>query len=198
MKALYVVSLSLLISGCDLQKLDQKQAPAAVAAPIKTPADNQSASIDAAKNALAEAKVNFNQAFSYIGSAQVATEKSARDKLFVNAEVELTNALNKSPDYVEALLNRGVVYMALGKLNKAEEDLKKAVALDKSNNAAQYNLACLYSVMKKVDLAADALDAALQAGFNDIERLRNDSDLAELRKSKDFRRVLDKNKIFLN
>lgn len=203
MKTLFLIAVSLMIAGCDAGKGTDK-APAKQAAAEKEmqrQQEQQAREAEAAKQrdeGRAQAKASFNQAFSYLGSAKAATAKEAKEKLLHNAEIEFTNAISKDANYVEAYFNRGVVYMALGKMNKAEEDLKKAIAIDAKNADAHYNLACLYSLTNRLDLAADSLDAALQNGFKNIDSLRSDSDLDALRKTREFRKVLDRNKIFIN
>ena len=46
------------------------------------------------------------------------------------------------------------------------------------------------------DLAADSLNAALQNGFASIDSLRDDPDLSGLRKTKEFRQVLEKKNLY--
>lgn len=193
MKKAYLPLFVLMLAGCDVVKLPEQLASKPVAPIAAAPADAKSN--DGQTDVKARAHVN--QAFSYIGSSKAATTKDAKEKLLLNAEIELNQALENSPNLVDAWLNRGVVFMALGKLNKAEEDLKKAISIDGKSSAAHYNLACLYSVMNKQDLAADSLNAALQNGFSSIDSLRDDPDLSGLRKTKEFRHVLEKNKIFI-
>lgn len=181
-----VLMIGVFFSGCDSKKNEAASPPAPKAENL-APAPDPSA----------EARVNLNQAFAYISSAKVAPNKAARDELLNNAELELSAAIEKKPDYVEALSNRGVIYITLGKLNKAEEDLKRAVQIDPTHANSLYNLSCLYSLTKKLDLAADALSQSLSNGFNDTERLRNDPDLNLLRSTKQFSEILEKNKIFI-
>ena len=145
----------------------------------------------------ADAKSSLVQAFSYISSAKAATSKTAQDELFANAEKELNRAIKLFPDYAEALMNRGVLFMTIQKLNKAEIDLNRARKLDPKNPNINYNLVCLYSITNRVDLAIDLLDKTLKLGFDDYDSLRSDPDLTELRKSKEFQTVLEKNKVFL-
>ena len=145
-----------------------------------------------------KAKAYLNQAFAYIASANIASTSADKEKLLKNAETELTNAINTNNNYFEAYLNRGVVLMAMGKLNKAEDDLKKAQSIDPKSPDAYFNLACLYSVNGKLDLSADALDSALKNGFNNTDRLRSDPDLNQLRQTKDFKKILEKYKFFIN
>lgn len=183
-----IVLISILFTGtgCACQ---QRSAPP-VSAPIK-------AESDAAANQLA-AKGHFNQAFSYVGSASTASKPTDRQKLWQNAEVEFSNAVNLDPDYFDAFMNRGVLYIAMGKPNKAEIDLKRALELRPKSAEVFYNLACLYAVTGKLDLAIDSLDSALANGFSEVDRLRGDPDLNPLRGMKEFREVLDRHKFFIS
>ena len=49
-----------------------------------------------------------------------------------------------------------------------------------------------------MDLSADALDSALKNGFNNVDRLRNDPDLNNLRKTKEFKKIVEKYKFFIS
>lgn len=133
-----------------------------------------------------EAKQHFQQAMQYA---------SRRD--FANAVKEFTNALQKQPSYAAAYSNRGVAYMQQKKFDLAEDDLKKAVELGPKDGKNHYNLACWYSLQNQAGRGISAIDAALSNGFNDYDSLRKDRDLANLRKSPDWQKLLDKHKIFL-
>ena len=145
-----------------------------------------------------EWRKHFDQAFSYVGSARAASDEKQRESLYLAAEKEFTNAIQLREDYAEAYLNRGVLYIAIGKWNKAESDLVKAREIEPDNADVSYNLACAYSLAGKLDLSLDALDEALRLGFNNADRLRNDPDLAALRSLKEYKTILERHKFFLN
>ena len=46
-------------------------------------------------------------------------------------------------------------------------------------------------------IALDEIDAALARGFSDYDALRRDPDLENLRRSPEFRKVLEKHKVFI-
>lgn len=144
-----------------------------------------------------ESKVHVNQAFSYIASAKASAVSSTRDEMFRAAEAELNAALKLSPDFLDAIVARGTLNMAQGKLNKAENDLKDALKLAPTHAVAHYNLACVYSLQNKLDLASDAIASALGHGFDDIESLKKDPDLKALRATGDWKKIMEKNKIFI-
>ena len=206
MKSYILASLAIVaLSACEPQKItknNQKANQAAEAVAAEDKANKEKVRQETQQKAEhekkeLEAKAHFSQAFSYLGAAKAATVKEEKERLLLNAETELSNALSKKDDYAEALMNRGVVYIALGKFNKAEEDLKKAVSIEPANAGIHYNLSCVYALTNKLDLAIDSLDAALKNGFNNADRLRSDPDLQSLRKTKQFRQTLEKHKIFI-
>jgi len=143
------------------------------------------------------AKMHFNQGFSYIGSLEATLDQKARKKLLDSAAKEFTQALVEKPNYFDALLNRGVIYVAQGKLNKAENDYRLAQSINPIDPTLNYNMACLYSLTSRIDLSLDALDKALKNGFSEIDRLRHDSDLENVRKTKEFFTTLEAHKFFI-
>jgi Tfp pilus assembly protein PilF len=143
------------------------------------------------------AKMHFNHGFSYIGSLEAALDPKARKKLLINAEKEFSLALAEKPNYFDALVNRGVVYVSQGKLNKAEIDYRMALEINPNDPSLNYNMACLYSLTDRIDFSIDALNVALENGFNNIERLRNDVDLENVRGSEDFFSTIEKHKFFI-
>jgi len=209
-RLIWIAIAILSVSACKIETTEQKAAAKKKESEVQAKLETAQNAADEAKKKAeetaksaekdkleAEIKAHFNQAFSYIGSAKAATSNEQKEKLFLNAEKEFTNALAKNPNHVDALLNRGVLYIAMNKTNKAEEDLKKALGIDPKNSAIHYNLACLHSINNKLDLAVDSLDSALKNGFNDYDRLRNDPDLKNLRANKEFQKTLEKNKVFI-
>lgn len=58
---------------------------------------------------------------------------------------------------------------------------KRAAEFDAIRPVALYNLACAYALTGKTDQAFDALDDAIQAGFNNPQTMAGDDDLASLR-----------------
>jgi len=113
-----------------------------------------------------------------------------------NAVLEFKRSIDIKPSS-KAYANLGVCYRKMGQVNKAVEALSRAVRINSCDGFAQYNLAGIYSVTDKTDLGLDALDRALQCGFNNYNAIRFDNDLNNLRAEPEFRRLLEKHKIFL-
>lgn len=144
-----------------------------------------------------EVKSNLKQGMSYVSVAKNANSPGVFNENIENAINEFSNAITKDPNYAEAYSNRAVAYMMQKKYNKALDDLKKAKELKPDSAAIRYNLASCYSLMGSVDYGLDELDAALARGFNDYGSLRKDPDLNNLRKHKEWRRILEKHKVFI-
>jgi len=143
------------------------------------------------------ARSHYQQGFSLVATAKNSKNSQIRQEMLNNAINEFTLTIKDAPTFADAYSNRAVAYMQQNKMNKAEEDLKKAIELNPKNPFARYNLASLYSLTKKVDLALDQLDASLANGFDRYDELRNDPDLANVRKDPEFRKVLEKHKVFV-
>ena len=133
-----------------------------------------------------KAEMHLRQGLAYAGQ-----------KDFRNSELEFLKAIDLCETYAEAHANLGVTYIGLSALNKAERSLKRAAALDPGDPYAQYNLAVIYSLNEKMDVALEALEKALENGFNEIDALRHDPDLKNVRQDPEFRKILEKHRIFL-
>jgi tetratricopeptide (TPR) repeat protein len=147
-----------------------------------------------------EAKQHLQQGMAYVSLAQKNPATASEN--YENALMEFSRAVGIYPNYAEAYSNRGVVYMQQKKFNKALEDLKRAAELKPNDPIIHYNLAALYSRQNQLDLALDALDKSLEYGFNNYDALRpsgrnSDPDLNNLRRHPEFRKVLEKHKVFI-
>lgn len=203
-----------LVSGCDKVPGLSKPAEPVVAAPPVAPAPQAPVAAVAVPVAAAsvatpepaapakhepslEVRAHATQAFSYISMAKNARDAAVRAENIDNALREFSLAIQKDPKYAEAYSSRAVTYMQLKKFNKAEEDLRKAKELAPDSASVRYNYASLHSLNGNVDLALDEIDAALTKGFTDYDALRLDPDLNNLRKHQEFRKILEKHKIFI-
>ena len=191
--------MGLLIQGCE--KMKQAEAPKQEAAPApqavqqpssQTPAPppaqlGKGSTDSAAQTAIpTEAKLNMQQGMNYLKSHD-----------YDNAIKEFTVAIQKHPAYDVAYSNRAVAYIQQKKFNKAMDDLKKAEEINPSNSTVHYNFMALYSLQNQLDRALDSLDRALELGFNNYDALRLDPDLVNVRKHSEFRKILEKHKVFI-
>lgn len=113
-----------------------------------------------------------------------------------NAIKEFLESISIKPT-ANAYANLGGAYLQVGKNKKAEKALKDAESIDPKEKLALYNLTALYSKLDDTDLALDYLDKALINGFNNYEAIRFDPDLTNIRGEPEFRKVLEKNKVFI-
>ena len=114
-----------------------------------------------------------------------------------NAIRECEQAVQEDPYSAKAHTNLGVAYIQVGKNNKALDSLRKGVELDPYDPMAQYNLAAIYSLMNQNDRSLEALDRALENGFNNVDALRFDRDLDNVRGEPEFRTILERHKFFI-
>jgi tetratricopeptide (TPR) repeat protein len=100
--------------------------------------------------------------------------------------------VRRDPEYVEALQLLGDHYTQRGRFTnslKVDEQLSR---LEPRNPLAFYNLACSYSLVGEINLAATALEQALTLGYRDFKWLAKDPDLRKLRKSSAYRLIEDR------
>lgn len=115
---------------------------------------------------------------------------------YQNAIAEFKRSIEIYPT-VNAYANLGGTYMQVGKNNLAMDALKKAEGINPYDTLTLYNLTALNSKMNKADIALVYLDKALANGFNNYNAIRFDPDLTNIRGEPEFRKVLEKNKVFL-
>ncbi|MCX8069414.1 MAG: tetratricopeptide repeat protein, partial [Thermodesulfovibrionales bacterium] len=200
LRLVVILCLTVFIAfGCDMFKpKEEPKAPAQQQQPIAqqptpqqpTPPVAQPPAAEPPKTAKSEppteAKLNLQQGMNYM-----------RAKDWDNAIKEFTLAIQKYPQYDTAYSNRAVAYMQQKKFNKAMDDLKEAEKINPNNANTHYNFTCWYSLQNQLDRSLDSLDKALSLGFNDYDMLRNDPDLNNVRKHPEFRKILEKYKVFI-
>lgn len=145
-----------------------------------------------------ETQQHIKQGMMFVALAKGSPK--TRGENLQNALVEFNLAIKQEDDagrcFATGYMNRGITYWQDNKMNLAEKDLIKATECDEENAVAFYNLATYYATIKKLDLALEPLDKALELGFSDCDVLRKDPDLANLRNKGDFRHILEKHKLF--
>ena len=118
------------------------------------------------------------------------TRKETRE---LDIKIEfIEGVVRRDPAYVEALQLLGDHYTQRGRFDeglKVDEQLSR---LEPTNPLVFYNLACSYSLIGQVDMAAAALEKALSLGYRDFKWLAKDPDLRTLRKHPIFRAIEDK------
>ena len=84
------------------------------------------------------------------------------------------------PDDFDAQRLLAYAYTGAGLHAQALEADLRLVALHPERSELHYDLACSYALLDRADEAFAALDAAVELGFDDLEHLGDDDDLASL------------------
>ena len=117
---------------------------------------------------------------------------STREKRDLEIEIGfLAGLVRRAPAYVEALQLLGDALSRSGRHGDALEVDEQVVRLCPADPGAQYNLACSYALTEKPELAYQALNTAIQAGYSDFRWLSRDPDLAGFRKHPLYRKLRD-------
>ncbi len=97
----------------------------------------------------------------------------------------------KSQAAVEDLERQVLKHYQAGEYAKAESAMRGILDLEPKKPTHWFNLACLQSLQSKVDAALKSLDRAVELGYSDLKRLRDDKDLAALRERPGYRKLLE-------
>lgn len=127
-------------------------------------------------------------------------KSSARSKKLSRKEVRdldvkisfLEGILRRDPCYVDALQLLGDHYTQRGRYDDGLKVDQQLSQLEPADPLVFYNLACSYSLVGQVDLAAGALERALSLGYCDFKWLARDPDLRSLRNHPIYRGIADK------
>ena len=104
----------------------------------------------------------------------------------------LERILARDPAHEDALRILGHLCTAMGQHEKGLEIDRRLVRLCPSDPAASYNLACSFSLLNRLDQARDALQKALDLGFEPFSQVENDPDLANLRRSPHYQEIISR------
>jgi hypothetical protein len=66
----------------------------------------------------------------------------------------------------------------------------RLVRIEPDNPTFTYNLACSYSLLKDVDRSLDALERAIDLGFDDRKQIQSDPDLDNVRSDPRFHKIV--------
>ncbi len=95
------------------------------------------------------------------------------------------------PDDSNVRLTGATALLALGQRDKAFDWVKMVLDDAADDGLMLYNVACFYSLAGEVDQAIEALDQSIAAGKTDVEWLRQDSDLDNIRDDPRFLKIVD-------
>lgn len=102
----------------------------------------------------------------------------------------LEDTVVKSPESTIVRYNMGVVYYERGMLLEALKENEKAIELNPRFAEAYYNAAGIYSLLGDTETGLKALKWAVATGFKDVELLKTDPDLDNLRGKPGFGEII--------
>jgi hypothetical protein len=108
----------------------------------------------------------------------------ARKKFFEASELD--------PTRPEAYNGIGVTYYARGDYEEALNWYKKSLEVNPNFADAYYNMACIYSLQKKLALAFNYLNISALEGFVDRDTAEQDADLNNLRADPQYQEIISK------
>ena len=104
----------------------------------------------------------------------------------------LEGVLDKYPTYVECLMYLGNAYTTTGMYEKGLEVDLKLEKLRPEDPLVHYNLACSLSLVEMLNESLEALEKAIDLGYNDLEHLVNDSDLDDVKNEEGYKVLIHK------
>ncbi len=119
------------------------------------------------------------------------TVREALNSAGLHFEIGIYEYLNeKTPADIETLSALAEVYTRSGQLDEGLQIDLKLIEIDPNNAIVHYNLACSYSLLKRLEESLDQLDIAIQLGYADAGHLDSDPDFANVKSSPRFRSLL--------
>jgi tetratricopeptide (TPR) repeat protein len=115
------------------------------------------------------------------------TPQELRD---LDAEIAFMEGLVKrDPCYIDALLILGDDYTRRDRFEEGLRIDERLCALRPEDCMVHYNLACSLSLLGQCDLAATALERAINLGYSDFDFMAKDPDLKNLREHAGYKRI---------
>lgn len=136
----------------------------------------------------------------YAGNRQTWRQKMEEGQgfmergFFERARRKFREATRLDPTRTEAYNGIGVTYYARGDYQEALRWYKKALEVDPDFGDAFYNMACIYSLLKKKELAFRYLGIAVLNGYVEHQAMQQDPDLNNIRDDSRYREILEKMK----
>ncbi len=98
--------------------------------------------------------------------------------------------LKQKPDFIQALAALGDTYSKRGLFKEGLAVDKRLVNLRPQDPIIWYNLACSYSLLSDIDSGLEALQRAVNLGYDDFYFMNKDPDLDNLRKDERFQKLV--------
>ena len=101
----------------------------------------------------------------------------------------LEGIVRRDPGYIEALQILGDNYTRRGLYIEGLMIDERLSRLRPGDSVVHYNLACSYSLTGQIELAFQALHAAISFGYRDFKAMDNDPDLNNVRQHTEYKRI---------
>ena len=131
----------------------------------------------------------------YVGGLTVDLDRPIDVGTPTEIELEIglcQRILDSNPLHYDALVLLGDAYTRNGDYQKGLELDIRLAQLKPENETIRYNLACSYALIGQTDNALKNLSKAVDLGYNDVDHLRNDHDLAALKTDPRFQTLVRK------
>ena len=99
--------------------------------------------------------------------------------------------LSAYPDFSDVLIPLAEAYTRRGLHDKGLAVDLRLTQLRSQDPIAWYNLACSYSLLKRLDESIEALRRSFELGYTDFNHLRRDPDLANIRHAPKYKQLMD-------
>jgi non-specific serine/threonine protein kinase len=144
---------------------------------------------DVAESAIEASGEDYNVYVPIVNSLGGLGRDQAKGKMVARRITALQNHLKQVPEDARARILLGADYAEMNRQEDAMTELKMAVTLRANEASILYNVACVYSLLKKKTEALDALRQAWEAGSKDAVWARRDPDLKLLHGDPEFERM---------
>ncbi len=129
---------------------------------------------------------NYANGYSRIGGIYLVIDLNDSALVYLKKAVEL------DPNSPTSMLNLGLTYRAMQQYDSAIVYLEESTRLDPLRIKSYFQLGCTYALQGKSKEAIVYLQRAYELGYKGKEDLLTDPDLMDLKKDKDFQKLLDK------
>lgn len=155
-----------------------------------------------AQGKLAEAACYFDSASelqpedyqaALLGAAVLAGlgKKADADRAYRRGLAAAEKHLQLHSDDARALVLGATGWVQLGDKDRALDWAKRALAIDADESMTLYNVACVYSLLGKLDEAVDCLEKAVANGYTHKEWIQNDADFKPLHGQTRYQKLLE-------
>jgi len=100
-------------------------------------------------------------------------------------------ALQLKPDSITAMNRLSMIHTAKGEYEEALKLLKSIIEMNPDAPEGYYNIACVQARTGNIEESLAWLEKSVERGFDNIELMKNDPDLANVREAEGFKDILN-------